>query len=130
MIRSFRNRMFACVVRILPLLLLVACESTSPSTPVTAEVRIISPAQAEGAVLVEMTGPMTDPTNAGPGELIARSRGDTLWVLVIMENPGEARFTVGLPNADSRISTRLLQVADGSNALRSSLAGYEVKVTR
>lgn len=125
--------------------LLAACESEILETPIELRGRLVSPYGPEGAAVLEIVGaglgevrPVAQRASgssgegslrfeAAPGHLFSRRSGDTLRLVVLLEEPGTLEFAVEWFRRRSRPEARVLEVVDGNNLHRGSLAGYRVE---
>lgn len=112
---------------------IAACEGdrVAPPAPVPGEVSatLVSPNGPEGAAVLELIGAgLGDPT-APDGRLFAHRAGDTLRVIVVLEQAATIHFDVRVPDVSRLPSARVLEVADDFDVLRSSLSGYRVHLT-
>lgn len=104
-----------------------------PNGPGAIHVDLVSPNGAEGSAVFEFAG--------GSGLGVVSSYGgevhyshnygtETSRVVVIMEVPGEVRFTIRTSDVGDLPTVTVIQVADGNDDLRTSLAGYDVEVVQ
>lgn len=63
---------------------------------------------------------------ASGGEVFYEHGSDAIRVVVVLDAPGEIGFEVRSRDVRNLPTVTLVQVADGDDQLRSSLAGYEV----
>lgn len=98
-----------------------------PSGPGVIEVTVQSPYGAEGAAVLLITGGTQLSIVASPvGDTFYQHTGDATRAVVVLDDPGEIRFTVRTENIGDLPSVTFVQVAGGDNALRTDLAGYKV----
>ena len=115
----------------------VACtdEPTNPGPgDGTLVMRLITPNADDGALSFEISGPV-DSVSASTGSLQLFTRrldGSTLLGAVVGELGDGAIVTLHVPDvsAAALYQATVLEVADRDDALRSSLAGYALTVTR
>lgn len=124
---------------LLPVLALAAAVScgddgTAPP-PTRFEATLLSPTGDDGALLVELTGPVDEVTAPAADTLLVRtrapfdgSRPDTTWVFVALRTPGALTFTVRTPALAGRPSVRILQVVGPDNELRENLDAYTLEL--
>ena len=127
-------------LRALVALVLVApacSDSTAPPEPGEVVVRLVSPNAGDAAAVLTLTAPAgvsITGFESGSGELAAfhRTTGTTTRIAVFgpLSNGAVARFMVPDVRDASKYVVQLVEVADESNALRASLAGYSVSVVR
>lgn len=136
--------------RLLALVLLAAgcSEGTPLGSPVTPpspppppaaagvlSVRLATPHADDGALLLELRGPaVREPTAAQAGwQLFAeQARPDTLRIIVAGDVGDGALMTFRVPDGQdaTTYSAVVLEVADRRNAVRSTLTGYGLTITR
>jgi hypothetical protein len=113
---------------------LVACDlmgPDGPSGPGDFEGTLISPNGAEGSVVLELTGGIGLGTvSPEGGEVLYQHFGESSRIVMVLDEPGEIRFTVRTEDVGKYPDVRVIQVADGQNNLRPSVSGYEVTFTR
>ncbi len=117
---------------ILPALLaLPACEPGTGSDP-GGEYRAVleSPNGAEGAAAIELTGPGIQSVTASTGRIFTQSAGTTTHVVLVQEPAAAIEFRVTMAPGQAPPSARVVEVADGSDQPRASLAGYRVTFGR
>lgn len=100
-----------------------------PSGPGEIRVTLLSPNGPEGAAVLELTG------GVGLGEVTSEigaafyeHDGAATRVVIILDEPGQIEFTVRSQDVGARLSVTVLQVADGSNQLRTGLSSYLVEL--
>ena len=128
-------------VAAIALLLLPGCDSTAPHVPEPGVLTLMltSPNTGDAAAVITVVAPADSGVSAveavpGQGDLIVHSRvsARTTRVVVIgaLADGALVRFAVpDVQQADS-YTVQLVEVADETNALRASLAGYSVSVRR
>jgi hypothetical protein len=91
--------------------------------------RLISPNGAEGAAVIEFAAVVDSVVLQGGIAYLHAASGRTRAALVL-EHPGAVRFSLphGTPGAVP--AATVIEVADGSNQLRSTVAGYRVAYDR
>jgi hypothetical protein len=111
---------------------LLACEDSGPagpSGPGVIDVDLVSPSGPEGSAVFEVSGSARFTSVAAVGAEVYYELGlDLARVVVIMDGPGQVRFRLGTDDVGKLPAVTVLQVADGDDQLRSSLAGYEVEL--
>ena len=128
------------LIQLIAALVLVApacSDSTAPPEPGEIVVRLVSPNTGDAAAVVTLTAPsgvtLAD-FQPGSSELAVfhRTTGTTTRIAVFgpLANGAVARFMVPDMRDASRYIVQLVEVADETNALRGSLAGYSVSVVR
>lgn len=104
-----------------------AGEPAPPAGPGEVVARLVSPNGAEGAAVVELTGAGIGEVRGAPGTTVfAAASGPATRVVVLRDTPGELAFHVRLAERSAPPAARVIEVADGEDRLRASLAGYRV----
>jgi hypothetical protein len=98
--------------------------------PGTVSAVLVSPNGAEGGAWVRLVGPGLGVPTAPAGALYSSRSGDTTEVVLLLETPGQITFTLSVPDTTDPPTVELVQVTDGSNALRTLTQGYDVSVVR
>jgi hypothetical protein len=115
------------------LFLLPAC-SDSPGGPGgegEMVVRLVSPSAAEGAALLEVSAAEVLEVSAPAGVTVfAHPLGERLRIGVLRDDPGELRFQALVRDVRDPPAIAVIEVAGPDNALRPSVAEYEVRLTR
>lgn len=108
----------------------LACDDAAPvSAPGALTVTLESPNGAEGAALLRMVGGQISSVETLTGDVHTSVVGDTTKVLVLLDAPGDVVFLLNVADTTLPPVTRVLQVADGQNEIRASLAEYRVRFT-
>ena len=104
---------------------------SGPSGPGTFRADLLSPNGAEGAAVFELTGGLGlgDVSGSG-GEVLYDHGSSATRVIVLLDDPGLIRFQIRTENVGSLPSVTVVQVADGDNALRESLSGYDIQLVQ
>lgn len=125
------------VMAIAGLLALGACaDATQPHGGAgTWLAKLSSPNGEEGAAVVELVGRgIQDVTASGGGILFHQAHGDTMRVVAIPDTSanhgGTIQFHVKMAEGSAAPAAKILQVAAPDDALRSSLVGYHVDLSR
>lgn len=108
------------------------CEDLGPAGPRgpgVLAVDLLSPAGSEGSAVFEIRGgtglgAVTTPD----GEVYYRHGTEVGHVVVILDAPGPIRFHLESQDVRDLPQVTVLQVADGEDRLRTSLAGYAVEI--
>ena len=112
----------------------LACDSTPAEVTGPGEMQalLVSPNGAEGAAVIELAGEGIGAVTAlrGSGRVFAERVGATVRVVVVLDQPGEIRFHVAVDDVSDPPTGAVLEIADGSNEIRQSLAGYSVEFAR
>jgi hypothetical protein len=126
-------------IRLLAALVLVApacSDGTAPPEPGEVVVRLVSPNTGDAAAVLTLTAPSgVTIADFEPGSqelaVFHRTTGTTTRIAVFGPLDGAvARFTVPNVRDAGLYTVQLLEVADESNTLRTSLAGYSASVVR
>lgn len=126
----FERAMAACLL----VAAVAACGDSGPSGPSgpgTFRAEMVSPNGAEGSAVFELTGGvgLGDVTMSG-GEVLYDHGPTATQIIVLLDDPGQIRFQIRTDNVGSLPSVTVVQVADGDNALRESLSGYDVQLVQ
>lgn len=107
-----------------------ACDLLGPDDPKgpgAFEVKVLSPNGPEAAAVIELNGGIGLGTvSPVGGEVLYDHREGSTFVAIVLDEPGQIRFHVRTDNVGQLPEARVIQVADGANQLRPSVAGYEV----
>lgn len=92
---------------------------------------LVSPHGFEGAAVLEVvSGEMLDVASPGPFVRVYWGPANVRRVVVIRRDPGEISFRLLARDVNDPPELRVLEVAGPDDALRPSLSGYSVTVTR
>jgi len=109
----------------------MSCDS-EPSGPTgsgTFFVTVTSPNGTEGAAVLSLAGGIgLGEVASTAGDVFVEHGADAIRIVVILDQPGQIRFTVRADDVGSLPNVVLVQVAGGDNQLRASLNGYDVEV--
>ena len=64
------------------------------------------------------------------GRVFSHQVADTVRVVVVADAPGDLRFAVSLADATAVVQGSVLQVADGEDRLRPTVADYALEFVR
>jgi len=109
---------------------IAACDifSPGPSGPGELHANLVSPNATEGAAVLEVTGGVgLGLVTTDHGQAFYQADGGTTRVVVILDDPGQITFQIRVQDVAELPSVMVVQVADGSNELRTSLTGYDVE---
>ena len=107
--------------------LLASCsDSSGPRGPGTLEATLVSPNGPEGAVVLELVGGGIDSVTETSHLTYVQQDGATIRLVVVLEDPGVIEFELAVRDVSDPPQTTVVQVADGDNELRGSVAGYRV----
>ena len=116
---------------------LSACDAGEPATPLPGEltVSLATPSPADGALLVTVTGPdaASAVRAASPGSVVrTRTQGTTTTVAVFGTVAAGPLLRLSVPDVRQakRYTATVTEAADLGNAVRPSLAGYALTVSR
>lgn len=99
--------------------------------PGSISVELLSPNGVEGAAVFEVTGGTGFGAVTAPeGKSFFDHGPESSRVVVVLDQPGEVRFEISTDNVAKVPTVEVVQVADGQNALRGSLDGYEVRTRK
>ncbi len=100
---------------------------SGPSGPGELHANILSPDGAvDGAAVLELTGPTGfGSLTTDRGDVFFERDGNTTRVVVVLDDPGLITFTMRVEDVSELPEVTVVQVADGNNELRSSVAGYD-----
>ncbi len=116
----------ACIV----VFLFLACgeEATQPApVPGDLAVSLISPNGIEGAAVLETVEEGILEITSEVGQAHHWRAGDVSRIVVLLDEPGEIRFTLSVADLNRPPQLRVVEVADPDNRLRSLLVGYVVE---
>ena len=111
-----------------------ACDLLGPSGPsgpgwLCADLE--SPNGQEGAAVLELAGGRGLGTvSLDGGDVFYELDGSTIRIVVVMDTPGTIHLEIRTDDVARVPSVAVVQVADGENRLRSSLAGYRLSFTK
>ncbi|GMR11851.1 MAG: hypothetical protein BMS9Abin29_0036 [Gemmatimonadota bacterium] len=91
---------------------------------------LVSPNGSEGAVLISLVGVGVGFAESVEGRVFTFSRGDTTRILLVLDKPGELAFRISVPDVATPPVATVVQVADGTNALRADLSAYRVRFSQ
>lgn len=91
------------------------------------EAVLVSPHNLEGAAVIELDGEFADAITPIYGQVFTHADNGVTRVVVVLYSPGEIAFTVNLDVAGDPPTARIIEVADGSNRLRTSLGDYRIR---
>jgi hypothetical protein len=89
-----------------------------------------SPNGAEGAAAIELTGPGIQSVTASGGRIFSQASGGTTRVVVVHQTATEIAFRVIMAEGQAPPAARVVEVVDGNDLPRTSLAGYSVTFSR
>ena len=110
---------------------LTACGSDQPVPlgPGALEATLVSPNGPEGAAVLELAGPGLGEVTVAEGEVFEQADGNTTRLVIVRDIPGQIRFRVQVIERSEPPTATVVEVADGTNELRSSISGYQVEFT-
>jgi hypothetical protein len=108
--------------------LLSSCDSTRPDGPGTLTAVVTSPNGAEGAAVLDIEGIVESVTANGNVSLYLTPSGQATRAILVRLTPGELSMKVSLPDVSRTPQITVVEVADGDNKLRPSVAGYHVEL--
>ncbi len=108
---------------------LLACgDDPTPPEPVPGDllVTVVSPNGAEAAAVLETADAGIVSVSADDAQLFHWRAGGLSRVVVLLDQAGPVRFRLSVEDLNQPPRLRIVEVADASNTLRPSLAGYNV----
>ena len=110
--------------------LFLACgeDATQPAlVPGDLTVRVVSPNGLEGAAVLQTIQEGIVDITSEVGQAHHWRAGDVSRIVVLLDEPGEIRFTLSVADLNRPPQLRVVEVADPDNRLRSLLVGYVVE---
>ncbi len=107
----------------------IACDDDpTPPEPVPGDLRVtvVSPNGVEGAAVLETGDAGIVGISANGAQAFHRRAGGLSRIVVLLDQAGDVRFRLSVDDLNRPPRLRIVEVADGSNTLRPSLAGYSV----
>ncbi|WP_420129808.1 hypothetical protein [Longimicrobium sp.] len=89
-----------------------------------------SPNGAEGAAAIELTGPGILSVTGSSGRLFTVAAAGTRRVVVVNQPAAQVTFQVTMEAGQGPPAARVVEVVDGNDLPRASLAGYSVTFSR
>ena len=110
--------------------LVAACGDSVPG-PGTMTATIVSPFQNEGGAIVRVTGPgLTGDVSERSGRVWAEPGAGSMTVVVLAEPAAVLSFGFAVEDTTADFTAEVLEVASPTDALRTTLAEYEVEIAR
>jgi hypothetical protein len=122
--RAFARRFLPGVV----LLAATACDDPPGPGAGVLTATLVSPNGAEGAAHVTLYGPGLGTVGALGARTFSHAFADTLNVVLVLDQPGELRFTVAVADTTRRPSAVVVEVAGGDNQLRADPHRYRLEL--
>jgi hypothetical protein len=92
---------------------------------------LVAPAGAsDGAAVIELTGAGIASVAVIDGQLFTDRNGNTVRVVVVKDEPGTIRFRMTMESGSRLPQATVVEVSDAGDALRASLAGYDIGFSR
>ena len=110
--------------------LFLACgEDATEPVPVPGDlaVRIVSPNGLEGAAVLQTAEDGILGVTADVGQAHHWRARNVSRIVVLLDEPGDIRFTLSVTDLNRPPSLQIVEVADPDNRLRSPLLGYVVE---
>jgi hypothetical protein len=108
------------------------CDDLGPSGPRgpgSVGVDLVSPHGAEGSAVFEVVGGTgLGAVTALGGEVFYEHGTDATRVVIVLDTSGHIGFRIRSQDVRNLPTVTLVQVADGNDQLRGSLAGYEIEL--
>jgi len=112
-------------------LLVASCSDQGPdSGPGPLIATLQSPNGVEGAAVVRLVGEGLGEVSPLSGRVFSQLDGDTLTVVVVNLAGGDLAFSVSVADTARKPVATVVEVAGTDDALRGSLAGYELDIRR
>ncbi|MDQ3082932.1 MAG: hypothetical protein M3R07_12050 [Gemmatimonadota bacterium] len=107
---------------------LTACDESTPSDgPGTVTAALVSPNGAEGAAVVDVAGAVENISGA-TGVVVYTTPSPTgTRVILVRAMPGNLEMSFRTQDISRPPNLSVVEVADGNDAIRSSLTGYRVE---
>lgn len=117
---------------LVPLLALAACEPGGTGSDTGGEYRAVleSPNGAEGGAALELTGEGIESVAGDTTRVYSQAGGGTTRVVLLREPAGRLSFRVTLARGAQPPAVRVVEVVDGEDKPRASVAGYRVTFSR
>lgn len=107
----------------------VGCgESSGPSGPGQLHITLESSNTDDAAAVLELSGSGLGNVEVLGGEAFLQQEGNTTRVVIVLDDAGKIDFSIDVDDMSQRPTVRILQVADGDNRLRGSVADYETAI--
>jgi len=119
------------LVAVLAAVGVMSCDSepSGPARSGTFLVTVTSPNGPEGAAVLSLSGVVgLGEVASTAGDVFVEHGADASRIVVILDQPGQVRFTARSDDVGTPPNVVLVEVADGDNRLRESLGGYDVEV--
>jgi hypothetical protein len=127
-----RLRLVTRAVAVACLLTAAACGDAPPEpepVPGDLDVTLVSPNGSEGAAVLETEDEGVVEVSVEEGlQAFHWTEGGLTRIVLLLDGVGEIRFRMSVTDVYRPPRLELVEVADGVNRLRSSLAGYEIAV--
>lgn len=117
---------------LVPLLALAACDPGGTGSETGGEYRAVleSPNGAEGGAILELTGAGIESVAGDTTTVHSLGGGGTTRVVLLREPAGRLSFRVTLAEGAQPPAARVVEVVDGEDQPRASVAGYRVTFNR
>lgn len=103
-------------------------DATQPApVPGDLAVNVVSPNGFEGAAVLETADEGILEITSEAGQAHHWRAGDVSRVVVLLDEPGDIRFTLSVADLNRPPRLRVVEVSDPDNRLRSILLGYVVE---
>lgn len=89
---------------------------------------LVSPNGAEGAAVFETTSDAISDVTVDAGDVFFGTLTGTTRIIVVLDPPGEIRFTIAVDDVNQPPSLHLIEVADGDNVTRAGLRDYSIQL--
>lgn len=120
------RRRFSSLLHWTMLAAAAACgEASGPSGPGQLQITLHSGNTDDAAALLELSGDGLGDLEVSAGQVFSQRQGNTTRVVIILDDPGTIVFSIDVEDTSQRPNVRILEVADGSNRVRDSVADYQ-----
>jgi hypothetical protein len=99
-----------------------------PPVPGDLVVSLVSPNGGEGAAVLETSDEGIVDIAAEGAQAFQWRAGGGSRIVVLLDEPGDVRFTISVEDVNKPPQLEIVEVADGDNRLRESLTEYGVVV--
>ncbi len=123
------NRTLSPLVRCVLLVVAAGCgEPSAPGGPGQFHITVESGNADDAAAILELSGGGLGEITVVGGQSFSQRDGDNARVVIILDDPGTIDFSVDSDNLSQPPVVTIIEIADGNNRLRSSIAEYRTSV--
>ena len=110
-------------------LILASCDrSTDPGGAGTLNVSLVSPNGAEGAAILDVAGEVESVSSTGDTRVFSADSPAGKRVVIVRGTAGSLSVRLRVPDVSRPPQVTVVEVADGDDRVRVSLAGYHVEL--